>query len=159
MSAFVVDKAHINALVNAGLAVRYKPMHWYDKDGGHVLQPDNADEVGQMLLDECIRSVGYRYQNDSITTLPGRSDAEYILLFKFKLSYDLLPPVVILKLISCYEYQSCETDDWKDSEAYAFCQALRSATISRLPGYDEAPWEFTEWPQETLRHLTQGRGS
>ena len=100
-----------------------------------------------MLLDECVRSVGERYNDSEVTDLPGRSDAEYLIPFKFKLGYNL-PAVVILKQISCYEYQSCETDDWKDTEAYAFCQSLRHATIDRLPGYEEAPWGWEEWPKE-----------
>ena len=153
MSAFVVDKAHINAMIRTGLAVRYKPFHWYHKGESHSLRLENASEVGQMLLDECIRSVGTRYEESNITNLPGRTDAEYILPFEFKYSYEPPTPVEALKLIACYEYQSCETDDWKETEAYAFCEALISSTIGRLPGYDEAPWEWAEWPQETLRRI------
>ena len=139
MSAFVVDKAHINAMVNAGLSVRYKPLHWYTKDEeSHVLNDENADEVGQMLLDECVRSVSHRYDDSPRTDLPSRSDAEYIMPFSFKPFYQPLPPVQMLKLISCYEYQTCEHQEWKDNEAHAFCHALRSATINRLPGYEEA---------------------
>ncbi|GAI15189.1 unnamed protein product [marine sediment metagenome] len=63
MSAFVVDKAHINAMIDAGLSVRYRPMHWYPegKEGSSSLTEINASEVGQILLEECIKSVGYRY--------------------------------------------------------------------------------------------------
>jgi len=153
MSAFVVDKAHINAIILSGLAVHYKPMKWYHAGQWHELNHDNASEVGQMLLDECIRSVGARYEDSDITDLPGRTDAEYIIPFVFKLAYNPPTPVEALKLISCLEYQSCETDDWEASEAYAFCQALRHNTIDRLPGYEEAPWEWLEWPKETLTRL------
>jgi len=140
-------------MVNAGLAVQYKPLHWYTPDGeSHSLTPENVDEVGQMLMDECIRSVGARYEDSSITELPGRNDADYILPFKFKMAYGY-PPIVVLKQIHCYKYQSCESDDWKETEAYAFCQALKSATISRLPGYEEAPWGWEKWPEENLVRL------
>lgn len=41
------------------------------------------------------------------------------------------------------EYQSCEHPGWRESEAARFCDALRSHLIARLPGMDEAPWEWT----------------
>jgi len=153
MSAFVVDKAHINAMVRSGLSVRYKPLHWYHDGKSHALSDDNASGVGQTLLEECIKSVSYRYDDSEVTNLPGRSDASYMIPFEFKFSYN--PPTLVerLKLIDCYEYQSCEHPGWKDSEALAFCQALRHATIDQLPGYDEAPWEWTEWPQGKLRRI------
>ena len=158
MSAFVVDKAHINAMVDAGLRAQYKPMHWYTRDEAgqitmHSLVDSNASEVGQMLLDECIRSVGARYEGSEITDLPGRTDAEYIIPFEFKLFLDPPTPVQVLKLISCYEYQSCETDDWETTEAYHYCHALRANTIDRLAGYDAAPWEWETWPADNLVRL------
>src|SRR4029079_13532152 len=33
---------------------------------------------------------------------------------------------------------------WATSEAHAFCQALRIKLIQCLPGYSDAPWEWTE---------------
>ena len=48
-----------------------------------------------------------------------------------------------LKLIDCFDYQACEPPGWPDSEAYAFCDALRSRLIRELDGYDAAPWG---WP-------------
>ena len=154
MSAFVVDKAHINAMVRSGLSVQYRPLHWYHEGQSHALNDDNTSEVGQMLLEECIKSVCHRYDDSEMTDLPGRTDAEYLIPFKFKLSYNPPTPVETLKLISCYEYQSCEHPAWGASEAKTFCDALRHATIGRLPGYDEAPWEWTEWPQEMLRRIS-----
>ncbi len=152
MSAFVVDKAHINALVNAGLGGR-DPLTWYHNEKYHKLHYNNADEVGQMLLNECIRSVGARYQDSEVTDLPGRVDAEYLIPFKHKLSYNPLPAVTVFSLINCYKYQSCETDDWEQTEAYAFCQQLEGRLIRNLPGYDDAPWEWTQWPEETLKRI------
>jgi len=155
MSAFVVDKAHINAMIDAGLSVKSRPMHWYPegKEGSSSLTQLNASEVGQMLLDECVKSVCYRYKDSEMTDLPGRTDAEYLLPFQYKRFANPPTPVEVLKLISCYEYQSCEHPEWKTSEAWHFCQALRQSTIGRLPGYDAAPWEWETWPEETLVRL------
>lgn len=150
MSAFVVDKAHINAMIDAGLRTRYQPMRWYTKgkEMSSSLTEANASEVGQMLLEECIKSVAYRYEGSDIPDLPGRSDAEYIIPFQYKHFANPPTPVEILKIISCYEYQSCEHPGWKGSEAYAYCQVLRHSTIVLLPGYDEAPWGWEKWPRK-----------
>ncbi len=53
-------------------------------------------------------------------------------------------PVEIIKACDCYDYQSCETPDWKDTEAYAIMQMLRKRAIYSLPGYEEAAWEIRE---------------
>jgi len=140
-------------MIRSGLAVHYRPFGWYHNNQRHELTGDNASEVGQMLLDECIKSVMYRYEDSKVTDLPGRTDAEYLIPFQFNLSYNPPTPVQTLKLLSCYEYQSCEHPEWETSEAYAFCQALRHGTIDRLPGYDEAPWEWTKWPEENLQRI------
>src|SRR5262245_4325164 len=109
MSAFVVDKIHIDVLVSAGLRFSRPdmPMRWYLDDDAcsHALTDETATKVGQMLWRENLRSVNYRYQENEPETLyrfvplPGRPD-----------------PVKVLKALSCFEYQACETPDWRQSE-------------------------------------------
>ena len=148
MSAWVVSKAHINAMVDAGMHVHYRPFHWYPKGGdvgkSPTLTQETADRVGQMLLDECIASVSYRYDEGYPTRLPGKTNAEHVIPFQYKPLMNPPTPVEVLKIISCYEYQSCEHPQWEDSEAHCFCRALRKSTIDRLPGYDEAPWGWED---------------
>ncbi len=159
MSAFVVPMEHIRAMVNAGLRMEYGLLHWravplteqqrkraYQRGnpGGegamnvfqethHELTPATAQAVGAMLLAENRHSVAYRYNRrelgDEYTHGPSRRR----------------DPLEILKAIACYEYQACETPDWEQSEAAAFCRALRLRTIYELPGYTEAGG----WPIET----------
>lgn len=151
MSAFVVDKAHINALLQYGLSFRYGGngnVTWYVEaeqptDRYRKLTSDNVDQIGQMLLDECIESVQYRYEDSPRTDLPGRTDGEYLLPFQHKPLSRTPSPVEVLKLIACYEYQSCEHPGWHTSEAKVFCDALRHFAINGLPGYEEAPWELS----------------
>jgi hypothetical protein len=86
MSAYVVDKAHVDALVTAGLVYgRRGGVAWFDPivpDGEHDHQPgqpwgstavetaerkrreltaETADRVGAMLWSENVRSVAHRY--------------------------------------------------------------------------------------------------
>jgi len=147
MSAFIVSTAHINALVNAGYA---NTLSWYapadaslgrPRDERRTLTSDNLDATGQMLMQACVASVSYRY--GSHEQIP-----HYRHTFRLP-----RPAVAMLKLLDCYEYQSCERPDWPESEAHAYCEALRSRLIGQLPGYDAAPWAIgddEEGPAVTL---------
>lgn len=161
MSAFVVDEMHIHVMVNAGLAY---PMHgdklrWLVREltdeekvqsytrgepwgpgataiYGQLrreLTSKTAGFVGAMLWAENVRSVNHRY-----------SEEEWEQPYQFKTLRGVPNPLAVLKAIACYEYQSCEHEDWEESESYRFCQSLRKAAINKLPGYDEMPWEIDE---------------
>jgi hypothetical protein len=160
MSAYVVCKAHIDALITAGLMLpNHGPLRWFHPDyqpgwsheeyerAKHELRWDNADEVGQMLVDECVRSVSYRYPQDDPQKgeLPGPIDAYYLHPYTFARWNRHLEAVVVLKAVACYRYQSCEHPEWESSEAYQFCEALEQAAIWALPGMSEAAgWDLTE---------------
>lgn len=163
MSAFIVDRAHIDALV--ALAVKgprnerevrpdlawMRPFHWYHRRDDHgqiVHEPrtadyDTADETGRMLWNENLASVAYRYGDDN-EPLPGPIDFavtdadEYVWPF----SAPQLTAVQGLKALACYEYQSCEHPGWHDSAARQFCETLRHRLITALPGYEDAAWEI-----------------
>ncbi|KKN76504.1 hypothetical protein LCGC14_0370130 [marine sediment metagenome] len=138
MSAYIVNKGHINAMLNSRIQSRYG-ARWYHGEW-HELTPINADAVGQMLLDENIKSVMSRYEDRTITDLPG--SAEYLIPFKHRFT-EVPSAIEAIKLTHCYEYQSCEHEEWEASEAKAFCSALIEDKIGELPGYDDAPWN---WP-------------
>lgn len=158
MSAFVVEKSHINAMIQAGLAAgrQYNSnLHWHHKGEWKELTHNNADAIGQMLLDENIKGVSCRYSDSDITDLPGRNDADYLLPFSHSPLSKVPKPIEAIKITNCYSYQTCELDEWETSEARAFCKALVSETTSMLPGYEEAPWEWVEeLPQTKPIRLT-----
>lgn len=153
MSAFLVSHNHISTMLSAGMS-HHHPLSWYWPDynaiqshesgqpwgPAHVavlqetqnkLTLDTADRVGQMLLSENHKSVNHRY---------SESDDESRL---YRYSPRLQRPAVeILKLIDCYEYQSCEHPGWKKSEARKFCDVLRGKLIGQLPGYSDAKWSI-----------------
>ncbi|RGE19028.1 hypothetical protein [Leucobacter sp. wl10] len=129
MSAFMVPIEHIRAMVNAGLNIEYGLMTWLTAG---VLMPSTAEKVGAMLLAENQRSVNYRYNEQKLEEhyTHGPSSPR--------------SPVEILFAIACYEYQSCETPDWEQSEAAAFCRKLRMHMIVQIPGYGDAQaWPIT----------------
>jgi len=149
MSAYVVDKAHINAMLNSWI---HSNARWFH-NGWHELTTENANEVGQMLLDENIRSVMCRYEDSTITDLPGRIDAEYLIPFVHRYTRRKPKAIEAIKLAQCLDYQSCEHPEWETSEAKAFCDALIQSMIFELPGYDDAPWEWREPVTEQLQRI------
>ena len=139
MSAYIVSNAHIDALITFGLQDRHggHELRWFHEGDGpdpwHTLELGNASEVGRMLLLENHRSVAYRYSEPvELVTY------EYV---RAGWAVGRIDPVKILGALYCFEYQSCECDDWKQSEAFAFCDALRHRAIHKLPGYDAGPWD------------------
>jgi hypothetical protein len=93
--------------------------------------------TGRLLLAACVRSVAYRYPHDSDEALPGAGARPETYHYRPPVPFS---PVVLLKAIDCYEYQSCEHPQWRTSDARAICAALRHRLIGELPGYSAAPW-------------------
>lgn len=152
MSAFVVSKSHIDALILLGLRLPYpsaSPLRWsrifnqWDSNTTGELTHETLHEVGQMLVDCCVASVSYRYQDSVHEGLPGPCDTYYARPYAWEAVTVAPSAVQGLKLISCYEYQSCEHEAWKSSEAKSFCESLQGKLITELPGYEGADWEHT----------------
>lgn len=160
MSAFVVDELHIHVLVNAGLSysMRGSNLSWLVRDLTDEEKVDSytrgvpwgpgataiygqlrreltrktAGFVGAMLWAENVRSVNHRY-----------AEEEWEQPYQFKELRGVPSPVAVLKALDGYEYQSCEHEEWEDSESYRFCHALRKLAIKKLTGYDDMPWEIS----------------
>lgn len=147
MSAYIESKGHIDALVSlAGWGPEGRPMDpghawslYYGnpsktapRDGG-----PGASALGQMLVNENITSVQYRYRGEAVDTLPEPIDKTSLLDYQYAPGRPLTT-VEGLVALDGYEYQSCEHPGWVSSEAYAFVNALRSRLIGYLPGYSEA---------------------
>jgi len=133
MSAFVVDKKHIDALLTYAIRPQYQSpsnYYWMNQRVGFW---DNIDRIGSVLLFENYHSVNYRYNEHE-------EPQEY----KWE-RYSLpLTPVQIIKACDCLNYQSCESPDWDTTEAYEILQTIRERAIVELPGMEEAKWEITE---------------
>ena len=163
MSAFEVDFTHIDVMVSAALqrGRHGDTLKWYhdvreeiphtapgEALPGHEdyisalkrtereVTEDNAGIWGAALVAENRKSVNWRYAED-----------EWEEPYEFTRYEGTFDPVKMLKVISCYEYQSCEHPEWKTSEARAFCEALTGRMIGMIPGYSDGPWEVTDAAQ------------
>lgn len=132
MSAFILLEKHINTLITSALFAsrygynfgvvhnnQYKTYHFND-----------TDILGQILVNQNYKSVNYRYDENEIP-------------YKYHFKYTEAEAIQILKACDCYDYQSCETEDYYSTEACAIIERIRRDTISTLPGYNDALWDVS----------------
>lgn len=149
MSAYIVEREHIDYLVGAALAeAKLCRMKWL-QDGELVeITKETADQLGQMLWDENIKSVKCRYSGESVETLPGSEGGSHVYRFRDRFRQTgAFYTVQVAKAIHCLNYQSCEHDGWEASDAHAFLKVLEASVTagmpypaSETPGYSEAKW-------------------
>jgi hypothetical protein len=107
-----------------------------------------ADEFGAILWAENVLSVRYRYPDEDPDSLPGTvgddGRGEWSVPYRYTWPHNQRRPTAVeaLKLLLCLEYQSCEHPEWRQSEAFRICEALKDSIIGALPGYSAAPWEW-----------------
>ena len=146
MSAYICDKRHIVYLVTAAMSRVINPhggvFRWRFQGKSRELPGEFnlAAEVANMLWRENIKSVSHRYPGESSATLPGPNDRDYNITAHDFPVFAEINPLQVLASLNCYEYQSCEHDEWPLSEAFQFCESLRHNAIRALPGYDNAKW-------------------
>jgi hypothetical protein len=131
MSAWIVWPGHVSYLVAGALVLAPDGFITFGRE--KLLTPHTKDAVGQLLMDENVRSVQHRYNRDTFEELPGPVDKTGIFDYRHIESSVAFDPIVLLKQIACYEYQSCERPDWPQTDAYAFCQVVRSLAEAALP--------------------------
>lgn len=136
MSAFLVEEATIDVILQfATKRNQYGSLRYFWQGTWREVTTENADEIGAILWKENTRSVNHRYGEDDATP-----EYRYVMP---DIQYSL---VQVAKCVQCLDYQSCETDDWQETEAYCILQAVNSKILHALPGWEEAKWGVTENP-------------
>ena len=123
MSAYVVNKAHIDYLTRAASLYR-------------IIPPDQRHDYGRNLWAQNVASVRFRYPDHDIDD-PSTN-------YRYTPPRTPHNPLFVLSAIACYEYQTCETPDWEEMQAIKDVRELHRTSVRNLPGYDEAPWEITD---------------
>lgn len=155
MSAFMVSKRHIDLLVRTAYwgprdERDIRPDHaWYRPPfkGFSNWQLEQCNDLGELLVKENLSSIHARYPDTIANPDATPGPIEQYWLEPYELGDwfgSRLTPIEALKALDCYEYQSCEHPEWEQSEAHEFCQRFRHSLIGRLPGYDDAPWEWSK---------------
>lgn len=130
MSAFIVTDTHINALVR--YASRHKITVAYGNPTMRLNVSAHEQEVAQLLIDENIKSVNYRY-----------SEAETSLI-EYDRGAPILSAIEAIKAAQCLRYQSCEHSDYEESIAFKLIETIISDAIPRLEGYESASWAIAD---------------
>lgn len=145
MSAYIVDRDHIAFLVYAAMygGTHPNPFQYGRGEGWSTLRHGDraeAERIGQMLWDENIRSVSHRYPGEGTDTLPGVDGEDYRFTLPERSAWGLeFFPAEVFQAIDCLIYQSCETEDFRESEAWSFLYALRVAYCRKVTG-GEPTW-------------------
>lgn len=172
MSAFMVSKDHIDAIVHVALygpsgaevGSRWGAPRWARHDPHTLAGPQEwrqcvpphghaagsyvaitPDALGELLWIENERSIEDRYPSDHAEML----SIDYCLGYQY--AYPRGAPALscaaacaaAFKAITCLDYQSCEHNGWPDSEAHRFLTELRCCVCAVVPGYDRAQWEVS----------------
>jgi hypothetical protein len=118
MSAFVVSKSHIDALVHAAYfgprdvhALPQQSGHWYKPNfrGCQNWALEQMDDVGEMLVKENLSSIHACYP-DTVTdpeSTPGPIEQYWLQPYGHETPKRKLTVVEALKAIACYEYPAC----------------------------------------------------
>lgn len=124
MSAWICSDKHINAMVT--FAASHDVYVYVKSEPFYVRR--NCQMTAEILKAQNVRSVDYRYSEfNCLSPIRYTPTNGYT-------------AVQIIKACHCYDYQACETPDYEETTAKRICDAIESAAINALPGYDEAAW-------------------
>lgn len=125
MSAYIVSNETINCIINGMIDNR-------------IIGVLSAEIIGQALLDQNYASVNYRYDEQ---TKPEK--------FHFERKDDMFGGILIdvanaytdteiFGCIQCWQYQSCEDPNHRETEAWRYVERLERVLIEKkFPDY---PW-------------------
>lgn len=129
MSAYILGDDNFDAILTA-CRLHFRARHMFINDEAfdfdHVL---HLNKIGNILKNQNCKSVNARY-NESEVADP----------YKFRGVTKLYNPVQLLKILDCYDYQACETNDYGQTAAYKIVKYIRKNLIKILPGYNDAKW-------------------
>lgn len=142
MSAYIVHNDTIDLLITAADAWR---VQFADEKDERRYACTFRNEARQLLLDENYRSVNARYDSGDQATAYRWS---FVDLDRAAVCMPIA--VLVLGSVCCLRYQSCETDDYRDTKAAQFLDAIEATACRKLIGTYDAPWGFTrDWMERT----------
>lgn len=145
MSAFLLPKVRIDAIVTAAIQWADHPegfRYFYpdaDRAPTRYVHLGTADRVGAMLWQANFDRTGsapLKEWGEPVEELPP---------YVFEELTGVAEPLLVLKVLACYLYQTAEEPhEWRQGEPAALLDWLEREAITRLPGWDDRPG----WPIE-----------
>ena len=137
MSAYIVDHATIHAIITWARSLHICVPNLDGSPRWAPLNDLDPNEVGQLLLNENVKSVNHRYRAKDVPPAYAFREVHAIKRGQYN---PILTAIDIIKACNCLEYQSCEHPGWNRSWAKRFLDHVIDNSIPRLPDYDAAPW-------------------
>ncbi len=139
MSCFIVDHAHIDALID--IASQYGNSNTLPR----LKEAYDDNSLGKLLLKENLKSYHHRYKDsphilaESLDEMIAGENYRYIGTgHKFT-------PREALQVLDCYRYQLAEYEDWDETPVASFILRLREMVIDRaIPPLKEHLWSWTK---------------
>jgi len=122
MSAWLCSDEHILEMAS------YYVEHCQKYSGDET----TLKQAAEILYNENLESLAARY-GDDYPPIKVPSAYEPIVENIFHMA----------KMVGCYEYQSCEHEGWKTSEAKEMCATILYFLLNNHPDYDAGPWGFS----------------
>lgn len=165
MSAFMVSRNHIRYMVEAAVSHRLA-----SHDGGsirwgqwpatttlRVCDYEGMARAANILWNQNVASIEARYPDtkghpeNRPGTIADQTLPEFVAR-DFSRGLVEIEPAQVMRACRCYEYQSCEDEEWKTSDAKAFSDALYEKAAEKLCEEDaarrkvELKWGIDELP-------------
>ena len=167
MSAWIVSKAHIDFLVSAA---KHFGIRAINNNGELVCAEEDPDQIGQILWNENYRSVNFRYnENKSAPEYHYDTRCDRIKPGSLAEVNEGAPDFngltgigFLLKALGCYNYQSCETDDYEKTEAKAIVSTLYHCAADKLcelSPVSRAAHEAFPWGLDDLADIEKARNA
>jgi hypothetical protein len=142
MSSYIVSDKQIHLLAALSVEKDYAPIKITEEQGTRIML--NADT----LLAANYVGVNARYKESGSEKIKWPNKLwlspdffDYWLLADYcrglSKEYTLVQK---LKLCLNYEYQCCDADSWRGSDAKQLLDNIISKLIAEMPDYNEAPW-------------------
>lgn len=144
MSAFIVSEDHINVIVSFFVTPVMDDRLWLKVNGNYgYMDGETVQAVAEILYNENVRSVNHRY-NDS----EGNESYEFEYVPRARQKYNVAE---IAGALDCLEYQSCESDDYRQTQAFDIITMMRKHLLKMVQTEqlgDETVWEISERKME-----------
>ena len=148
MSAYLVSPEHIAEIARFA----YKPNQFgfnpYNLAAKHQINLDGAADLARLLLQANVDSLQARYYDHGPVAGGFLREEEEVTNYFDGLVFSgskTLSPESIYNMVNCLEYQSCEVDEWINTDAYwalhYIKEAAAKAMIKNSTG-DVVAWDY-----------------
>jgi hypothetical protein len=133
MSCYLMNEEEIGAIAKANFkgGVYNSKGRFYNAATKELVQYESAEEAAIALAVQNIASCQARYPNHGEIAGGFLESAEeekaYLAGCAFaasKAKNAYMKPMKLYGLVKTYEYQACETENWYETNAYWFCNAV-----------------------------------